>query len=135
MRTTRILEQAGGVIVDPYFTDQDINDVIRASQPADGLKHDVARHAVDAPDQLGKRQRTLPIQRMPHTPGRFADLVDAYTNESFGYLPTAAVLAEGGHESMCLTLDFGFFAPSVEDVVVQTVRELARQAGRPERSD
>ena len=56
--------------------------------------------------------------------------VAAYTNESFGYLPTKAVLAEGGHESMGLTLDVGFFAPMVEDVVVDSVRQLALQAGR-----
>ena len=61
--------------------------------------------------------------------------IAAYTNESFGYLPTAAILAEGGHESMCLTLAVGFFAPTVEEVVVATVQRIARQAGRPERTD
>jgi len=57
--------------------------------------------------------------------------IAAYTNESFGYLPTASILAEGGHESMCLTLDTGFFAPAVERVVVDTIRQLAQRAGRP----
>lgn len=56
--------------------------------------------------------------------------IAAYTNESFGYLPTASILAEGGHESMCLTLATGFFAPAVEQVVLDTVRQLAQQAGR-----
>jgi hypothetical protein len=56
--------------------------------------------------------------------------IAAYANESFGYLPTAEILAEGGHESMGLTLSAGFFAPEVEEVVVETVRRLARQANR-----
>jgi len=56
--------------------------------------------------------------------------VASFCNESFGYLPTASILAEGGHESMCLTLEIGFFAPSVERVVVDTVERLARKAGR-----
>ena len=58
--------------------------------------------------------------------------IAAYTNESFGYLPTAKMLAEGGHESMCLTLAIGFFSPQVEEVVLNTVRELAEKAGREE---
>jgi hypothetical protein len=56
--------------------------------------------------------------------------VAAYANESFGYLPTTKILAEGGHETIGLTLDIGLFAPGVEDVVVATVRQLARDAGR-----
>jgi hypothetical protein len=56
--------------------------------------------------------------------------VAAYCYESFGYLPTKIILQEGGHETMGLTLDTGFFAPAVEEVVVTTVRQLARQAGR-----
>ncbi|MBC8870028.1 MAG: neutral/alkaline non-lysosomal ceramidase N-terminal domain-containing protein [Planctomycetes bacterium] len=56
--------------------------------------------------------------------------IAAYSNESFGYLPTTKILAEGGHETIGLTLDIGLFAPGVEDVVVATVRELARESGR-----
>jgi hypothetical protein len=56
--------------------------------------------------------------------------ITAYANESFGYLPTTKILAEGGHETIGLTLDIGIFAPGVEDVVVATVRQLARDAGR-----
>lgn len=55
--------------------------------------------------------------------------VAAYCNESFGYLPTAQILKEGGHESMCLTLDIGLFAPAVEDVIISEVRNLAQKAG------
>jgi hypothetical protein len=54
--------------------------------------------------------------------------IAAYSNESFGYLPTTRTLAEGGHETIGLTLDIGFFAPGVEDVVVDTVRERARES-------
>jgi len=57
--------------------------------------------------------------------------VAAYCGESFGYLPTAEILREGGHESMCLTLDSGIFSPDVEQSVVAAVRALAAQAGRP----
>ena len=54
--------------------------------------------------------------------------VAAYSNESFGYLPTAQILKEGGHESMCLTLDVGIFAPQVEDVVIGQVQKLVQKA-------
>lgn len=56
--------------------------------------------------------------------------VAAYCGESFGYLPTAAMLREGGHESMCLTLDSGIFSADIESSVVAAVRQLAAQAGR-----
>lgn len=56
--------------------------------------------------------------------------ITAFSNESFGYLPTTKMLAEGGHETIGLTLDIGLFAPGVEDVVVATVRQLAQQSGR-----
>jgi hypothetical protein len=56
--------------------------------------------------------------------------VTAYSNESFGYLPTTGILSEGGHETIGLTLDIGFFARGVEDVVVAAVRQLAKEAGR-----
>jgi hypothetical protein len=54
-----------------------------------------------------------------------------YCNESFGYLPTRKILAQGGHESMGLTLDYGFFSADVEDVVVAAVRQLAGEAKQP----
>jgi hypothetical protein len=63
--------------------------------------------------------------------------VMAYSNESFGYLPTTGILAGGGHETIGLTLDIGFFAPGVEHVVVAAVRQLAGEPGRklPESTD
>jgi len=39
--------------------------------------------------------------------------IAAYCNESFGYLPTAKILEQGGHESMGLTLAVGLFSPRV----------------------
>jgi hypothetical protein len=58
--------------------------------------------------------------------------VAAYCNDVFGYLPSARVLQEGGYETRGLTSGgLGFFAPEAQDVVVDKVRNLARQAGRP----
>jgi neutral ceramidase len=56
----------------------------------------------------------------------------AYCNDVFGYLPSARVLAEGGYETRGLySGGIGLFAPQAQDVVVATVRNLAKQAGRP----
>jgi neutral ceramidase len=70
----------------------------------------------------------VPLLQRALGPGRL--WIASYANESFGYLPTKSVLAEGGHETMGLTLDVGFFSPDVEDVVLAAVRQMARQAGR-----
>ena len=57
--------------------------------------------------------------------------VAGYCNDVFGYLPSARVLAEGGYETRGLyTGGVGFFDAKAEQVVVQAVRELAKQAGR-----
>ena len=57
--------------------------------------------------------------------------VAAYCNDVFGYLPSARVLAEGGYETRGLySGGAGFFDARAEAVVVEKVRELARQAGR-----
>jgi hypothetical protein len=57
--------------------------------------------------------------------------VIAYSNDVFGYLPSARVLEEGGYETRGLYAGgAGYFAPEAEDVVVSKVVELARQAGR-----
>lgn len=57
--------------------------------------------------------------------------VAAYCNDVFGYLPSARVLAEGGYETRGLYAGgVGFFSEDAQDVVVRTVKELARKAGR-----
>jgi neutral ceramidase len=57
--------------------------------------------------------------------------VAGYCNDVFGYLPSARVLAEGGYETRGLYAgSAGFFDARAEEVVVQTVRALAKKAGR-----
>jgi hypothetical protein len=57
--------------------------------------------------------------------------VAGYCNDVFGYLPSARVLAEGGYETRGLySGGAGFFDAKAENVVAQTVRELAKKAGR-----
>ena len=62
--------------------------------------------------------------------------IAGYNNDCFGYLPTAQVVNEGGHENIGITLwiwgqdlrlSAGFFAPSVERAIVRSVVRLARQ--------
>ncbi len=66
--------------------------------------------------------------------------VAGYNNDCFGYLPTAQIVGEGGHEAIGVTLwiwgknlsrNAGFFAPEVEPVVLDAVQRLARKVGRP----
>jgi hypothetical protein len=54
----------------------------------------------------------------------------AYCNDVFGYFPSARVLREGGYECRGLYTTNGFFAPAAQDVLVTTVRDLARRVGR-----
>lgn len=65
--------------------------------------------------------------------------VAGFNNDCFGYLPTARVVREGGHEAIGVTLwiwsrdqqrQVGFFAPEVEEVILRETRDLARDAGR-----
>jgi len=56
--------------------------------------------------------------------------IAAYCNDVFGYFPSARVLKEGGYECRGLYTTEGFFAPTVQDVLVVKVRELAQRAGR-----
>jgi hypothetical protein len=56
----------------------------------------------------------------------------AYCNDVSGYLPSARVLAEGGYETRGLYAGgLGFFDARAQDVLVDKVRELAANAGRP----
>jgi hypothetical protein len=57
--------------------------------------------------------------------------VAAYSNDVFGYLPSARVIEEGGYETRGIYSGGpGFFSPQAQDVVVEAVRGLARKAGR-----
>lgn len=56
--------------------------------------------------------------------------IAGYCNEVFGYLPSAKVIREGGYETRGVGT-LGFFAPEAEKVVVETVRKLSEQVGRP----
>jgi hypothetical protein len=57
--------------------------------------------------------------------------IAAYANEGFGYLPSARLISEGGYETRGLSSGDGWFAPTAEDAVVATVRNLAKKVGRP----
>jgi neutral ceramidase len=57
--------------------------------------------------------------------------VAGYCNDLFGYLPSARVLKEGGYETRGLYSGAaGIFDPRAEEIVVQTMRDLAKEAGR-----
>jgi len=57
--------------------------------------------------------------------------IAGFSNDCFGYLPTAKVLAEGGYETRCLYTSPGFFPTEVEGVVIAKVRQMAEKVGRP----
>lgn len=55
----------------------------------------------------------------------------AYCDDTFGYLPSARIIREGGYETRGLYHGgVGYFAPEAQDAVLGKVKELAAQAGR-----
>jgi hypothetical protein len=55
----------------------------------------------------------------------------AYSNDVYGYLPSARVLKEGGYETRGLySGGIGLFDPKAQDVLVAKVREMAKKVGR-----
>jgi hypothetical protein len=56
--------------------------------------------------------------------------VAGYSNEVDGYLADATIVAEGGYEARGLFGDIGFYASEAQDVVVATIRQLAKEVGR-----
>lgn len=56
--------------------------------------------------------------------------VAGYTNEGYGYLPSARVVHEGGYETRGLSSGEGWFAPEAQDAVVAKITELAAKVGR-----
>jgi hypothetical protein len=64
--------------------------------------------------------------------GPLALWVAGYSNDVFGYLPSARVLAEGGYETKGLSRGgVGRFAPEAETVIMETIQALAASVGRP----
>ena len=58
----------------------------------------------------------------------------SYTNDVMAYIPSSAVLKEGGYESDLSHIVYGLPAswkPGVEDVVLTRIEEMAAQAGIP----
>jgi putative CocE/NonD family hydrolase len=64
--------------------------------------------------------------------------VAGFNNDCFGYLPTARVVREGGHEAIGVTLwiwgrdleqQVGFFASGAEEAILRATREAAKEAG------
>jgi hypothetical protein len=56
--------------------------------------------------------------------------VAGYSNESFGYFPSARVVREGGYETRGLNSGGGWFAQEAEAALMAKVRELAARVGR-----
>jgi hypothetical protein len=57
--------------------------------------------------------------------------IAAYSNDVFGYVPSARILREGGYETRGLYAGgIGLFDPKAQDVLVEAVRKLAREVGR-----
>ena len=57
--------------------------------------------------------------------------VAAYSQDVYGYLPSARILREGGYETRGLySGGLGQFFPAAEGVLVAKVRQLAQEAGR-----
>jgi hypothetical protein len=55
----------------------------------------------------------------------------AYSNDVYGYLPSARVLKEGGYETRGLySGGIGLFDAKAQDVLVAKVREMAKKVGR-----
>ena len=70
----------------------------------------------------------VPLVQKALGPGRL--WIAGYCNEVDGYLPDATIVAEGGYEARGLVADIGFYSAEAQDVVVDTVRRLAQEAGR-----
>lgn len=56
--------------------------------------------------------------------------IAGYTNDGFGYLPSARIVHEGGYETRGLSSGEGWFAPEAQDAVIAKIKELAAQVGR-----
>lgn len=56
--------------------------------------------------------------------------LNAYCHDTFGYIPSARILREGGYETRGIySGGIGFFAPEAEEVLVEKVRQMAAALG------
>jgi hypothetical protein len=58
--------------------------------------------------------------------------IAAYCHEVIGYVPTRRILAEGGYETRGLYVGSGWFAPEVQETLVDAAARAATAAGRKE---
>ncbi len=71
------------------------------------------------------------LTRIEQSLGQTQLWVAAYSNDVYGYLPSAQIVKEGGYESRGLySGGVGYFDSQAEKVVVDKVRDLAVRAGR-----
>ena len=57
--------------------------------------------------------------------------VAGYSNQVFGYLPSARIVKEGGYETLGLvSAHVGWFAADAQDVVLAELRKMSQRAGR-----
>jgi neutral ceramidase len=72
------------------------------------------------------------VRAIEETLGPLKLWLSAYCDDTFGYVPSARVIREGGYETRGLYHGgIGYFAPEVQDVLVGKVKELAARTGRP----
>ena len=70
------------------------------------------------------------VHRLEKAVGPLRLWTAAYCQEVAGYIPSEAILKEGGYETRGLYFGTGWFAPGVEDALVKAAREAAIKAGR-----
>lgn len=72
----------------------------------------------------------VPLIQRAVGPGRL--WTAAYCHDVFGYVPTAQVLEDGGYETRgAYYRGPGYFAPEAEAVIVENIRRITEEAGRP----
>jgi len=54
--------------------------------------------------------------------------ISAYNNDVFGYLPTKAILEEGGYETRGLIVEMGFFGSGAEEALLKKIVEMKTQS-------
>jgi hypothetical protein len=69
------------------------------------------------------------VARVTRALGPLRLWIAGYSNEVFGYFPSARILEEGGYETRGVS-GKGWFAPEAEEILVRKVIELAARAGR-----